>query len=104
MKLDATLPLKPGMLVREKKKIFGQQFVYKNLLGICFNYGRVGHGNEDYREVEDGGLRGQAGRKRCEELRDDGLVLVGVEKVGMEVEGTGRPKLGPWLLTTRVRQ
>lgn len=103
VELDAALPLKPGVLVQGKRKVFWQHFIYENLLGICFDYGRMGHGDEDCREVTTGGLGGQVGREGCGVVMEENAGPEGTEKAGMEVEGMGQPKLGPWLLTTRVR-
>lgn len=43
VEIDSRKPLNPGVLVREKKGVFWQSFVYENLPSICFRCGRLGH-------------------------------------------------------------
>lgn len=89
MELDAALPLKPGVLVHGKNKVFSQQFVYENLPGICFRCGRMGHGDEVCKYVEIGGLEGHEGANQSGSARDEGSTLAEAEQIGMEVEGIG---------------
>lgn len=42
VEIDATLPLKPAVLIKGKNKIFWQGFVYEDLPVIYFRCGRIG--------------------------------------------------------------
>lgn len=46
IELDATKPLKPGILIQRKKKAFWQPIVYENLPVVCYWCGRIGHTDE----------------------------------------------------------
>lgn len=43
VELDASKPLKPGVFIQQKQKVFWQQFLYKNLPSVCFKCGKIGH-------------------------------------------------------------
>lgn len=43
VEIDTGKPLKLGILIREKKGAFWQQFIYENLPAVCYVCGRLGH-------------------------------------------------------------
>lgn len=110
VQLDAGKPLKPVILIRGKKRIFWQQFVYENLPQVYYQCGRLGHFNGCCRFLEGELASGGADFS----LQPDNAVIVGGEveleiPVPMVAEGKGdgeggRPKLGPWLVTSRICQ
>lgn len=46
MEIDATLLMKPGVIIKEKNRVFWQGFVYENLLAVFFHWDWVGHADE----------------------------------------------------------
>lgn len=48
VEIDAEVLLKPGVLIRKKREVFWQQFIYKNLSLVCYKCGRLGHADDRY--------------------------------------------------------
>lgn len=64
----------------------------------------MGQGDEECRCSDLSGQWGLGGSGQKVAEGEDGSSLPSFEQGGMEVEDSARPKLGPWLMTTRVRQ
>lgn len=52
VKIDVGKPLKLGVLIRGRKEAFWQQFIYENLLMICYQCGRLGRSDDIYHFTE----------------------------------------------------
>lgn len=105
VEIDASKPLKPGVLIRGKKGAFWQQFVYENLPVVCYHCGRLGHGDESCR-FSQGELFFDSGE--CPLIPENFISATGEVcleiPVSMMAEGKGGeggawPRLGPWLVT-----
>lgn len=110
VEIDAGKPLKPGVLIRGKKGAFWQQFVHENLLVIYYQCRRLGHANECCRFSEgdpssDSGDCSLLPKNFVTAVREASLEApVPMMVEGKGGDGGGRPRLGPWLVTSRIRQ
>lgn len=110
MELDARKPLKPGVLIKRRKGAFWQQFIYKNLPLVCYQYGRLGYSNDVYRfakmepssDISEGSLHPE----NVVAARGDSYLDTSAPMVD-EAKGAkrgGHPRFNPWLVTSCIRQ
>lgn len=113
VEINSVKPLKPWILVRGKKGIFRQTFVYENLPIMCHQCGHLGHTNggchfpksELSSDISDGSLQpGNLIAKdyggRCSSPSAPMIVDGKVDSVVGDTNG-GRLRLDPWLVTSR---
>lgn len=110
VEINASKPLRHGVLIQGKKGIFWQQFVYENLSAVCYRCGRIRH-------LDDGCGFSKGDRSSdnsdCPILPEN-LMAVGGEAApdgptplvakGRSGDRGGRPRLCPWLVTSHIRQ
>lgn len=108
--IDVGKPLMPNILIQEKNGPFWQQFIYENLLFVCFRCERIGHLDEACQFPNDSPSTSYRGltiqpenlvATRVEAAMEGPTLLMEERRTGL---GGGRPKLGPWLVTSQIRQ